>query len=110
MRSPLRSDGANPILTADWFAPDCVLVSNPGVASFGDALLMAVRVDHGRLGDPNIDGTTIAFASSSDDGTTWTLDAVPPIDRDDLLVPGVERRKQAHVGARPQHDRHEGRG
>lgn len=98
MRSPLRRDGANPILTADAFPGDCVLVSNPGVAVLGDTLVMAIRVDHGRVGDPNIDGTTIAFASSPDDGMTWTLDALPAIDRDaalEILAPVEPHRDLA---------------
>lgn len=81
MRSPLERDVDNPIITADMFDQGSVLVSNPGVAAFDDRLVMAIRVDHGRSGDGNIDGSTVAFASSHDEGATWTIDTLPAIDR-----------------------------
>lgn len=51
-----------------------VLALNPGVVDLGDELLMAVRVDLGSPGDPDITGSEIVFATSVD-GVNWSVDA-----------------------------------
>lgn len=88
-RSPLRTDPANPLVTARMLGSDACLAFNPAVCREGDRLLMAVRADLGVVGDPNITGSRIDFLSS-DDGVVWTRDGRPSIDRAaaiDLLEP-----------------------
>jgi beta-1,4-mannooligosaccharide/beta-1,4-mannosyl-N-acetylglucosamine phosphorylase len=78
--SPLRRHDDNPILTCADIDDPGILVFNPGVARFGDRLLMAYRCDHGTWGDPDIVATDIRFAWS-DDGVSWQDDPALCIDR-----------------------------
>ncbi len=78
-----RFDG-NPIFIAADSQPGTILVFNPGVIRLGDDWMMTYRADLGAWGDPNITGTSIGVARSSD-GLQWNDVPELSIDRTRLL-------------------------